>query len=215
VGTIFVGAAQPFFQCTPPVLSALWFADTERATSTAVALNFNQVGIATAFLVGGAMATDVPGLAHYFGLISIACTMITIATLWQFQSEPPIPPSASELEKKLSGKKEPPFLESVQKFFQTRGFSKALAAFICSISITNIVGAFIAEIMERGGITDRLQIDLSGAAFEFAIVLGGILIGGYVDRTKQYKLVTLACLAATLFTIIPLGLTEHRIGQGQ
>jgi FLVCR family feline leukemia virus subgroup C receptor-related protein len=215
VGTILVGAAQPFFQCTPPVLSALWFADTERATSTAVALNFNQVGIATAFLVGGAMATDVPGLAHYFGLIAIVCTIVTIATLWQFQEEPPVPPSASELEKKISGKKEPPFLESVQKFFQTRGFSKALAAFICSISITNIVGAFIAEIMERGGITDRLQIDLSGAAFEFAIVLGGILIGGYVDRTKKYKFVTLACLAATLFTIIPLGLTEHRIGQGQ
>merc|ERR1719410_1316746 len=55
-GTLMVGAAQPFFQCTPPLLSAHWFASDERATSSAIALNFNQVGIAMAFLVAGGMA---------------------------------------------------------------------------------------------------------------------------------------------------------------
>jgi hypothetical protein len=42
-GTILVGAAQPFFQCTPPLLSATWFGADERALATAVAINFNQV----------------------------------------------------------------------------------------------------------------------------------------------------------------------------
>ena len=56
-GTVLVGAAQPMFQCTPPLLSATWFGADERALATAVAINFNQVGIATAFLVGGAMPT--------------------------------------------------------------------------------------------------------------------------------------------------------------
>ena len=140
IGTVLVGIAQPFFQCTPPLLSAMWFANNERSTSTAVALNFNQIGIATAFLVGGAMATTSDGLENYFGLIAVATTIITVGTLLQFQDEPEIPPSASELEKRILGEKEPPFLESVQKFFQTKGFTNALAAFICSISITNVVG---------------------------------------------------------------------------
>jgi hypothetical protein len=56
----------------------------------------------------------------------------------QFQNLPPKPPSTSELDK--LDEKEPPFLESVQKFFKTPGFTLPLAAFICSISITNIVG---------------------------------------------------------------------------
>jgi hypothetical protein len=43
VGTVLVGAAQPMFQCTPPLLSATWFGPKERALSTAVAINFNQV----------------------------------------------------------------------------------------------------------------------------------------------------------------------------
>lgn len=213
VGTVMVGAAQPFFQCTPPMLSATWFAPSERATSTAVALNFNQIGIATAFLVGGTMAVNPSGLSNYFGLIAVLCTLVTVGTMLQFQNEPAIPPSASEIEKKVRGIKEPPFLESVQLFFRTRGFTPALAAFVCSISITNIVGTFIDEIMERGGITEQLSIDLAGAGFEIAILMGGILIGGFVDKTKEYKKVTLACLACTALTVIPLGLTEHAIGK--
>jgi MFS family permease len=212
-GTVMVGAAQPFFQCTPPMLSATWFGSNERATSTAIALNFNQIGIATAFLVGGGMATSDTGLASYFSLITLSCAVVTAGTFLQFQNEPAIPPSSSELEKRIKGEQEPPFIESVKKFFATPGFSRPLAAFIMSISITNIVGAFIDEVMERGGITSQLNIDLAGAGFEFGILFGGIIIGGYVDKTKKYKSVTMACIVASILLLIPLGLTEHAIGQ--
>ena len=120
---------------------------------------------------------------------------------------------SSEIEKLIKGEKEPPFFESVKKFFSTPGFIKPLSAFIMSISITNIVGAFIDEVLERGGVTEQLSIDLAGAGFEFAILLGGIIIGGYVDKTKEYKSVTLACIMATSFLLLPLGLTDHAIGQ--
>jgi MFS family permease len=67
--------------------------------------------------------------------------------------------------------------------------------------------------MKRGGITEQFQIDLAGAGFEIAILLGGIVIGGYVDKTKEYKQVTLACLASSAVLLLPLGLTEHAIGK--
>merc|ERR1712232_410912 len=66
--------------------------------------------------------------------------------------------------------------------------------------------------LERGGITQQLSIDLIGAGFELSILLGGIIIGGYVDRTKKYKDVTLSCLLAAAALVVPLGLTEHAIG---
>jgi MFS family permease len=209
LGTVLVGFAQPYFQCTPPMLSATWFASNERATATATALNFNQIGIAIAFLVGGHMAKNEVGIHDYLGLITLLCAAVTIGTVLQFQDKPPSPPSYSEIEKLLRGEKEPPFLESVKKLFATKGFSIPLAAFICSITITNIVGTFIDDVMEMGGVTEQLGIDMAGAGFEFAILLGGIIIGGYVDKTKQYKPVTLACLIATMFFVIPLGLTNH------
>jgi len=76
-----------------------------------------------------------------------------------------------------------------------------------------VVGAFIDEVMERGGVTDRHQIAWAGCGFELAIVLGGIILGKYVDRTKEYKTVTLACIAISLILILPLGLTEHKLGK--
>mmetsp|Transcript_50760 Transcript_50760/g.57487 ORF Transcript_50760/g.57487 Transcript_50760/m.57487 type:complete len:553 (+) Transcript_50760:72-1730(+) len=212
-GTVLVGIGQPFFQCTPPLLSAKWFANNERSTSTAIALNFNQIGIATAFLIGGGMATNTNGLENYFGVIACTTTLVTIGTLLFFENEPKIPPSTSELEKLLNGEKEAPFLDSVQFFFSKKGFSQPLCAFICSISITNVVGAFIGDVMERGGVTGQFQIDLAGAGFELAIVAGGIILGGFVDKSKEYKKVTMFCLAATALLVLPLGLTDHYLGR--
>ena len=67
--------------------------------------------------------------------------------------------------------------------------------------------------MTRGGVTGQFQIDLAGAGFELAIVAGGIVLGSLVDRTKEYKRVTLACLALTALFVLPLGLTDHALGR--
>lgn len=67
--------------------------------------------------------------------------------------------------------------------------------------------------MTRGGVTEQFHIDLAGASFELAIVAGGIILGGIVDRTKEYKKVTMACLAGTAIFILPLGLTDHALGR--
>jgi len=74
-------------------------------------------------------------------------------------------------------------------------------------------GLFIDDVMERGGVTGQFQIDLAGALFELAIVAGGIILGGYVDETKEYKKVTMLCLAATALLVLPLGLTDHYLGR--
>lgn len=73
--------------------------------------------------------------------------------------------------------------------------------------------AFIDDVMKRGGVTGQFQIDLAGAGFELAIVAGGIILGGLVDRTKEYKKITMACLAATALFCLPLGLTDHALGR--
>jgi MFS family permease len=67
--------------------------------------------------------------------------------------------------------------------------------------------------MTRGGVTGQFEIDLAGAGFELAIVAGGIVLGGFVDKTKEYKRVTLVCLAGTAFFVLPLGLTDHALGR--
>merc|ERR1719343_1134861 len=132
------------------------------------------------------MGTSVRGLQDYNTLIATLSTLLLIGTWLHFEESPPTPPSTSELDKLIRHTKnrngrnlqEPPFYVSVKKCFSTSGFTRALAAFVCSISITNVVGAFIDEFVGRGGITKSFDVALAGAIFEVAIVLGGIFIGG-------------------------------------
>jgi len=215
IGTVLVGAAQPFFQCTPPLLSATWFGSKERALATAVAINFNQVGIGSAFLLGGWLGESTEGLKTYFGVIALSSLVLAAATFLSFQERPPTPPSlsaaataaeASEVAKNPQAKS--PFLTfpaNAALLLRKPGFLMPLAAFVTSIGVTNVVSEFTEQTLQRAGIVDQLTIDLCGAGFQVAIVLGGIFVGGYVDRTKEFKEVTLACLSATLGLLIFLG----------
>lgn len=207
-GTILVALAQPFFQCTPPLLSATWFAPSERALATAVAINFNQVGIATAFLLGGELARTESGLKDYFGIITASAILVAVGALINFQERPPTPPSASASDKEEASDADADvsFPEQAMELIRKPGFIPPLAAFVCSIAVTNVVGAFMERKLVRGGITDQDAIDYSGAGFELAIVIGGIIFGSLVDRNKEYKSVTLACLACTFVLVAALGL---------
>ena len=122
-GTLMVGDVQPFFQCKPPLLLAHWFASNGRAKSTAIALNFNQIGIATAFLIGGEMSNTLNGLLDYFSLIAVLCTILSAGTFLHFQNLPPIPPSRDCMEKLQKGDSEPRFMRSVYIFFHTKSFN--------------------------------------------------------------------------------------------
>jgi len=209
VGTMLVAMAQPFFQCTPPLLSATWFAPSERALATAVAINFNQVGIATAFLVGGELARTEAGMKDYFGFITVASVIIAVGAFIQFREAPPTPPSASANEKAnralATAEEAPPFFETAGQLLRTPGFIPPLTAFVTSIAVTNVIGAFMERKLERVGIEDQGTIDLAGAGFELAIVIGGIVLGSVVDKNKEYKNVTLGCLIATLVMVIFFG----------
>lgn len=208
-GTILVGAAQPFFQCTPPLLSATWFGADERAQATAIAINFNQVGIATAFLVGGTMATSTEGLANYFDLITAVSIAVTAGAFFLFKERPLTPPSGSAAARLEAGDEEDiNFIDVAKSLLDTPGFLPPLVAFVCSIGISNVVSAFVDETLVSAGVQSQTAIDLTGAGFQAAIVLGGIVLGGYVDRTKQYKQVTLACIGVAFFLLLPLGVKD-------
>ena len=62
-----------------------------------------------------------------------------------------------------------------------------LAAFVASIGVTNVVSAFTEESLNRSGIMDPRTVDLAGAGFQFAIVLGGIVLGGCAPQTLNPK----------------------------
>lgn len=216
VGTALVGLAQPFFQCAPPLLSATWFSSTERSLATATALNANQLGIAAAFVVGGAAVPgrDGEAIKHYLELIAGASLLAFGLAAAFFSDRPPTPPTASAAAKlALPAKEEDDgevfaYPSALTELSQVPGFFAALIAFVASICVTNLVSAFAGDALERAGCGEAGRVALVGAGFQIAIVLGGVVIGSFVDKTRAYKPVTLACLAAAISMITLLGVAE-------
>jgi len=220
IGTILVGLAQPYFQCAPPQLSATWFGSSERALATATALNANQLGIGTAFIVGGLMANTPMGMEKYLDLITGLASTAAIATAVLFRDRPLTPPSASaaaaweaeEAARESNGVDGKPFELTYPKkalaLVRNEGFLLALAVFVASIGTTNVVSAFTASELARAGFPSGFRVDLAGAAFQAAIVFGGIGLGRYVDKTKQFKTVLLGCLITSIGLLGGLGVLE-------
>jgi len=83
----------PLYQCTPALLSASRFSESEQTLATGVALNSNQLGIGFAFIFSTLIVATSDGIPSYFGLLNIISTMTFFAVLMQFDDAPPMPPS--------------------------------------------------------------------------------------------------------------------------
>lgn len=96
-GTMLVGAAQPFFQCTPSLLAANWFGASETTLAATLALNSNQLGIALAYAVGaGCVRTDAD-LALYFRGLAACGVVLAVGCAAHFRSLPKQVPSLAQM----------------------------------------------------------------------------------------------------------------------
>lgn len=98
LGTMLVGAAQPFFQCTPSLLAANWFGENETTFAATMALNANQLGIAGSYAVGAIFVHSNEALRRYFFSLALVSVVLAFACFMQFSERPPKPPSYSALE---------------------------------------------------------------------------------------------------------------------
>lgn len=98
LGTMLVGAAQPFFQCTPSLLAANWFGENETTFAATVALNANQLGIAGAYAIGAIFVHTELALRRYFAALALVSLVLAVGCLLHFRERPHRPPSYSALQ---------------------------------------------------------------------------------------------------------------------
>ena len=239
LGTVFVGAAQPFFQCTPAMLAAEWFGPNERTLATTIAINANQIGIAMSYICGAYLVHDVGDFHGYFLILAFFACGLFVCTAAFFRSRPPTPPSRasegrstsntsvslsssvsslnnatatdmwtqakilfssfcfpaggvgrSEVEKQFRDVVD--LAAQIRRLIITDGFVHALAAFVVSIGITNVISTFLDHMLEHLGFHQH-TVGIIGAAFQVAIMIGSLIFGSYVDHTKQYVPATVFC----------------------
>eukprot|EP00638_Chattonella_subsalsa_P021854 CAMPEP_0117856090 /NCGR_PEP_ID=MMETSP0950-20121206/1039_1 /TAXON_ID=44440 /ORGANISM="Chattonella subsalsa, Strain CCMP2191" /LENGTH=372 /DNA_ID=CAMNT_0005705123 /DNA_START=200 /DNA_END=1321 /DNA_ORIENTATION=- len=211
LGTVFVGIAQPFFQCTPALLAANWFGSNERTLATTIALNANQFGIAASYMLGTNLVKNPVELQDYFDVITIVSAVLVVGVLVHFKEKPKTPPSFSaygkmeqEYEASLWG-----WMDDMFALFKANGFVHTVVSFTASIAMSNMISTFLASMLSPQG-HDQVFIGLVGAIFQVMIMLGSLVVGFGVDKYKAYWSATLICFAFSCIFLFTLSVALNR-----
>lgn len=187
---IGIGVGQPFILNAVTKLSANWFPENERTTSTGLALisQFLGIGIGlflTPFLIlGTEFNPDLLPMLLIYGIISLVIGIVFVVII---KDKPPTPPSNETIEEKA-------FVgQGLKQLFKNRYFIILFILFFLGLGIFNTITTYVEGIVIPRGYNTT-----------FAGILGGLmLLGGIVgclimstlsDKYRKRKILLLISL---------------------
>ncbi|XP_012928468.1 major facilitator superfamily domain-containing protein 7 isoform X2 [Heterocephalus glaber] len=201
-GQSLCALAQTLVIFSPAKLAALWFPEHQRATANMLATMSNPLGVLVANLLSPALVKkgeDIPlMLGVYIIPAGLACLLSTTC-IWE--NMPPTPPStgaASSTSEK--------FGPGLWLLLQNKAYIILAVCFGGGIGVFSSFSALLEQILCASGYSNEFS-GLCGALFIVFGILGALILGLYVDRTKHFTEATkiglcLASLACVAFSLV-------------
>ncbi|XP_031193116.1 solute carrier family 49 member A3 isoform X3 [Mastomys coucha] len=202
-GQSLCALAQTLVISSPAKLAALWFPEHQRATANMIGTMSNPLGLLIANVLSPALvkkAEDIPMmLGIYIVPAGLACLLAT-ACLWE--SVPPTPPSIG-----AAGSTSESFLHGLKLLIQNKAYVILAVCFGAGIGVFSSFSALLEQILCANGYSNEFS-GLCGALFIVFGILGALLLGLYVDRTKHFTEATKIGLCLTSMTFVAFALAE-------
>jgi sugar phosphate permease len=196
-----LGIAQPFILNSVTKVAAKWFPVNERATAVGLAtlaqfVGFIVVMIVTPILVSGKNAPfDISGMLMFYGIISLALSVIFIILM---RENPPTPPAAENNEERLLS------LEGFKHIMRQRDMKIVLILFFIGLGMFNAITTCIDQICEKKGFTSEESGIIMGILLAAGII-GAVVLPLLSDKFRKRKLFIL--LGMGLMTPGLIGMT--------
>ncbi|KAM5158621.1 solute carrier family 49 member A3 isoform 4-T4 [Callospermophilus lateralis] len=200
-GQSLCALAQNLVIFSPAKLAALWFPEHQRATANMIATMSNPLGILVANVLSPALVKkgeDIPLMLGVYTIpAGLACLLATVC-LWE--SVPPTPPSVGAASSTSEN-----FLQGLKLLLQNKAYVILAVCFGGGIGIFSSFSALLEQILCASGYSNGFS-GLCGALFIVFGILGALVLGLYVDRTKRFTeatkiglcLASMACVAFAL-----------------
>lgn len=196
---IICSVAQVFILGLPSRIASVWFGPSEVSTACATAVLGNQLGVAIGFLLPPVLvpntADDKELMGHnisimFYGTAAIS-TLLFFLTVFVIKDKPPLPPSKAQAVLCGIPDEDYSYKKSIINLFKNKPFILLL------ISYGIMTGTFysVSTLLNRMIIThypgEELNAGRIGLTLVVAGMVGSILCGLWLDRTKTYKMTTL------------------------
>uniref|UniRef100_A0A8C4J5E1 FLVCR choline and putative heme transporter 2 n=1 Tax=Dromaius novaehollandiae TaxID=8790 RepID=A0A8C4J5E1_DRONO len=209
LGQVICSLAQVFILGMPSRIASVWFGSHEVSTACSIAVFGNQLGIALGFLVPPVLVPNVEDeekLAYHISIMFFmtagVATALFILVVIVFREKPPHPPSRAQALIQSRLPEEYSYVQSILQLLRSTNFMLLMVTYGlntgCFYSLSTLLNRMViyhypGEEVNAGRI--GLTIVLSG-------MVGALISGIWLDRTKTYKQTTLVVYIMSLVGMV-------------
>ncbi|XP_069494147.1 choline/ethanolamine transporter FLVCR2 isoform X2 [Ambystoma mexicanum] len=208
-GQVVCSLAQVFILGMPSQIAAVWFGSKEVSTACSFAVFGNQLGIAVGFLLPPLLvpnSDDLEELAYnirtmFFGTAAVATALFVLVVI-VFREKPLLPPSRAQAVVRARPPADYSYKQSILKLLRNRNF------ILLVISYGLNTGAFysLSTLLNRMVIIhypgEEVNAGRIGLTLTVSGMIGALLTGIWLDKSKTYKVTTLLVYLMSLVGMI-------------
>ncbi|XP_074111577.1 choline/ethanolamine transporter flvcr2a isoform X1 [Cotesia typhae] len=207
IGHTIVASSQCFILSVPARLAAVWFGPDQVSSACSIGVFGNQLGIAIGFLFPPMLVKDSPdpsivkdGLKIMNYMNASITTVIFLLILFFFKAKPPLSPSPvqavqNELEKS-------DFFQSLKRLGLNFGYVMLLLSYGINVGIFYAISTVLSRIVTSHFPGAQEDAGRMGLAIVCAGMLGSVMCGVILDKTRRFKETTLVVYIFSLLGLV-------------
>ncbi|XP_029454259.1 feline leukemia virus subgroup C receptor-related protein 2-like isoform X2 [Rhinatrema bivittatum] len=205
LGQVLCSIAQVFILGMPSHIASVWFGSHEVSTACSLGVFGNQLGIALGFLLPPVlvpMVDDLQVLTYhirimFFGIAVVATTLFILVIL-VFREKPPLPPTHAQAVIQAIPPVEYSYKSSIIRLLLNRDFVLLIIAYGLNTGAFYSLSTLLNRMVLHHFPGEEVNAGRIGLTITVSGMLGAIVCGLWLDRTKTYKQTTLVVYILSL-----------------
>ncbi|XP_051942326.1 feline leukemia virus subgroup C receptor-related protein 2 isoform X1 [Hippocampus zosterae] len=209
LGQFASSLAQVFILGIPSRLASVWFGADEVSTACSIGVFGNQMGIAIGFLIPPILVPnvdDVEELAHHikimFYISAGVATIIFILVIIVFQEKPELPPTQAQAQARCIPPESYSYLASIWRLLRNKPFMLLVVSYGLNVGCFYAVSTLLNRMIIEHYPGEEVNAGRIGLTIVIAGMVGSLICGIWLDKTKTYKQTTLAVYVLSLIGML-------------
>ncbi|XP_063351971.1 heme transporter FLVCR2 isoform X3 [Pelmatolapia mariae] len=209
LGQFCCSFAQVFILGMPSRIASVWFGSEEVSTACSIGVFGNQLGIAIGFLVPPILVPnvdDMEELAHHirimFYITAGVATLLFVLVVLVFQERPKIPPTQAQATARSIPPEQYSYIASIRSLLRNKPFMLLVITYGLNVGCFYAVGTLLNRMIIVHYPGEEVNAGRIGLTIVIAGMVGSLICGIWLDRTKTYKQTTVAVYLLSLVGMI-------------
>ncbi|KAK7906890.1 hypothetical protein WMY93_015502 [Mugilogobius chulae] len=206
--------AQVFILGMPSRIASVWFGSEEVSTACSIGVFGCQLGIAIGFLVPPILVPNVKDkdeLAHHisimFYITAGVATVLFLLVIFVFQERPTLPPTQAQAVARSIPPEQYSYTASILRLLRNKPFILLIITYGLNVGCFYAISTLLNRMIIKLYPGEEVNAGRIGLTLVIAGIVGSLICGVWLDRTKTYKQTTLAVYLMSLVGMIVYGAT--------